>query len=233
MKRTFLRQFALLAMLIGIASTSTFAQIEYHCYPVPVNGNETILIQNGVLYRLTIKSCWMSSATQMGTYLIYGLDHTGNSAPSVLTTAETPSIDWTFSYSNTGSYDFNMTITSNGWGDQGLSIAVEKFTCPALDIGEINPPINPPKLAQNYPNPFNQDTKIEYSIQTTTDVQLRIFDSSGNLITIIVNETKKPGEYIVEWNGQDEKGILVKSGTYFYQLQTKEFISSKKMIILK
>jgi len=220
-------------MLIGIVSTSTFAQISVECETIPVNGNETILIKNGTLYRLTIKSCWMSSAARMGTYLIFGLDHTGNSAPEVLTTAESSSIDWGFSYSNTGAYDFNMTITSNGWGDQGLGFVLEEFYCLINSAGEINPPINPPKLAQNYPNPFNQDTKIEYSIQTTTDVQLRIFDSSGNLITTIVNETKKPGEYIVEWDGQDENGILVKSGTYFYQLQTKEFISSKKMIVLK
>lgn len=236
MKKTSPRLLATV-LLLGIAISSSFAQIDYQCYIVPVNGSKTILIENGKLYRLTIKSCWMSALARMGTYLIYGLDFNApqaNNKPAVLTTAETPSIDWTFSYSNSPPYSINMTITSNGWGDQGLWVGVEFLVCPVInDIGEIDPPNNSDRLAQNYPNPFNFSTKIEYTVQTTTNVQIKIYDSSGNLLTTIVNETKSPGEYSVVWNGKDDRGTLIKSGTYFYQILTRDFISSKKMILLK
>lgn len=92
-------------------------------------GSNTILIENGKLYRLTIKSCWMSANARIGTYLIYGLNIADVGQPCVLIVAETASIDWTFSYSLVNDYDANMTITSNGWGDQGLKIILECISC--------------------------------------------------------------------------------------------------------
>ena len=92
-------------LLIGITLSSSYAQVSYECYTVPDEGNTTILIENGNLYRLTIRSCWMSAYARMGTYLIYGLnisDATTNGEPAVLPVAETESIDWTFSYNLSG-----------------------------------------------------------------------------------------------------------------------------------
>ncbi len=89
------------------------------------------------------------------------------------------------------------------------------------------------KLSQNYPNPFNPSTKIEYSVQTTNNIQIKIYNSLGQLVKTLVDETKIPGEYSVVWNGKDDNGSSVSSGVYFYQIQTKDFVSSKKMILLK
>ncbi len=111
-------------------TASTHPTVE--CYTVKSDGSKTILIENGGLYRMTVKSCWHSAYARMGTYLIYGLniaDPKTNGEPSVLIIKETPSIDWTFSYTLSGSYDANMKITSNGWGDQGLLIVFEAFKC--------------------------------------------------------------------------------------------------------
>jgi len=224
-------------LLIGITIGSSYAQVSYECYTVPDDGNTTILIQSGNLYRVTIKSCWMSAYARLGTYLIYGLnisDPTTNGSPAILTTAETTDIDWTFSYSLSGSYDANMTITSNSWGDQGLMIAVEVLSCSNPNpIIEPNSQIESYELLQNYPNPFNPTTTIEYSVQTLTGIKITIFNSSGQLINTLVDESKTPGEYSVVWNGKSKMGSFVPSGVYFYQIQTKDFISSKKMILLK
>ena len=119
--------------LVGFSNiNSTLAQPTAECYTVESGGSKTILIENGKLYRVTIKSCWYSADSRIGTYLIYGLnvsDPKTNGKPSVLVIEETPSIDWTFSYTLSGSYDANMKITSGGWGDQGLLIIVEYLKC--------------------------------------------------------------------------------------------------------
>lgn len=89
------------------------------------------------------------------------------------------------------------------------------------------------KLSQNYPNPFNPSTKIDYSVQRTDNIQIRIYNSLGQLVKTLIDETKSPGEYSVIWNGKDDSGSSVASGVYYYQIITKDFDSSKKMILLK
>jgi len=134
MKNTTIKTLMVL-FFIGFAVSTSYAQITYVCYTVPSNRSANILIKNGNTYRVTIKSCWMSAHARMGTYLIYGLnvsDPKTNGSPAILTIAETTNIDWTFSYSLSGSYDANMKVTSNGWGDQGLMIGVEVLSCSEL-----------------------------------------------------------------------------------------------------
>jgi hypothetical protein len=118
--------------LVGILFPhSLFSQIRTDYYTVRSGDSETILIENSQLYRLTIKSCWYSADACLGTYLVYGLnasDPKTNGRPSILVVAETPRIDWTFSFNLSGQYDANMRISSQGWGDQGLLIVVERLS---------------------------------------------------------------------------------------------------------
>ncbi|MCW9096104.1 MAG: T9SS type A sorting domain-containing protein, partial [Ignavibacteriaceae bacterium] len=83
-------------------------------------------------------------------------------------------------------------------------------------------------LEQNYPNPFNPSTKIKYSVPQSSQVQIKIFDVLGNEIETLVNEEKRAGTYEINWNA-----INLPSGVYFYQLRAGEFVSTKKMILLK
>ncbi len=91
-------------------------------------------------------------------------------------------------------------------------------------------------LYQNYPNPFNPSTTIKYTIPTSpksfpkerTFVKLIVYDILGNEITTLVNEEKSAGTYEVEFSA---KGLS--SGIYFYKLTAGNFISIKKMILLK
>lgn len=90
-------------------------------------------------------------------------------------------------------------------------------------------------LAQNYPNPFNPITKIKYSIPQSSFVVLKVYDVLGNEIGTLVNEEKPSGVYEVEFNASnlpDGKAGL-SSGIYFYQLQAGNFISTKKLVLLK
>lgn len=84
------------------------------------------------------------------------------------------------------------------------------------------------KLDQNYPNPFNPSTTISYSIKRESDVSLKVYDIMGREVSSIVNERQIAGSYDVEFDAS-----LLASGIYFYKLAAGDFVSVKKMILLK
>lgn len=101
----------------------------------------------------------------------------------------------------------------------------------ASEIGNYLP--NNFLLKQNYPNPFNPSTNIEFNVSKQSLVNISIYDINGKLINELVNERKNIGNYLTKWNGTDQKGNKVASGTYFYKVQSDNFIETKKMILLK
>ena len=100
-------------------------------------------------------------------------------------------------------------------------------------VVEKTPPNHSYKLDQNFPNPFNPSTTIKYSVEETGDVIIKIYDSLGKQVKMLVNETKNQGEYRTIWDGRDNNGKIVSSGVYFYQIQVDQFIQAKKMIMLR
>jgi hypothetical protein len=89
-------------------------------------------------------------------------------------------------------------------------------------------------LYQNYPNPFNPSTKIRFDVTNSPfeggkrDVKLIIYNALGKEVEVLIDEQLSPGTYEVEWSAADYP-----SGIYFYKLQTGNFVSTKKMILLK
>ncbi len=83
-------------------------------------------------------------------------------------------------------------------------------------------------LYQNYPNPFNPTTVISYQLPAFSNVTLKVYDILGNEVATLINEPKEAGFYEVELDAS-----ALSSGVYFYILRTNEFISSKKMVLLK
>jgi len=83
-------------------------------------------------------------------------------------------------------------------------------------------------LSQNYPNPFNPSTVISYQIPVITFVTLKVFDMIGNEVATLVNEEKQAGYHTVIFNAEN-----ISTGVYFYRLQAGEFVSTKKLILMK
>ncbi len=83
-------------------------------------------------------------------------------------------------------------------------------------------------LFQNYPNPFNPTTQINYSIKEAGLVQLMIYDILGKEVANLVNENKEAGQYSVSFDAAN-----LPSGVYIYRIQSGDFVSSKKMILIK
>jgi NedA-like, galactose-binding domain/Secretion system C-terminal sorting domain len=84
------------------------------------------------------------------------------------------------------------------------------------------------KLEQNYPNPFNPASTIWYQIPKAGFVKLKVYDILGNEVATLVNEYKTPNNYEAVFNGSK-----FASGVYIYQLIVNDFISTKKMVLLK
>ena len=88
-------------------------------------------------------------------------------------------------------------------------------------------------LYTNYPNPFNPETVISFSLNKDSYAQVRIFNAKGQLVKILCDEYLNAGYVSVVWNGKDSAGRNVASGIYLYQLQTEEYVSTRKMILMK
>lgn len=84
-------------------------------------------------------------------------------------------------------------------------------------------------LEQNYPNPFNPMTRIRFSVPERTRLSLRIYNSLGQLVTTLINNSVfDAGTSEVTFDGSG-----LSSGIYFYVLQSDNFVESKKMVLLK
>ncbi|MEZ4745374.1 MAG: FlgD immunoglobulin-like domain containing protein [Calditrichia bacterium] len=73
-------------------------------------------------------------------------------------------------------------------------------------------------LLQNYPNPFNPTTTIPVKLATSADIRLTIFDNLGRTVRNLVDGNVSAGSHDFEWNGRNNRGEAVASGTYFYRL---------------
>jgi parallel beta-helix repeat protein len=88
-------------------------------------------------------------------------------------------------------------------------------------------------LDQNYPNPFNPATVINYSLPINSFVTLKVFDMLGREVKTLINNEVVAGRHAVEWKGDDNSGNRVATGVYVYRVSADNFVSSKKMILIK
>ena len=94
------------------------------------------------------------------------------------------------------------------------------------------------QLFANYPNPFNPETWIPYELATDTNVKITIYNTQGVVIQTLQFGHQSAGYYTgrdraAYWDGRNSVGERVASGVYFYQLETDEMSSMRKMVILK
>ena len=83
-------------------------------------------------------------------------------------------------------------------------------------------------LHQNYPNPFNPSTTIRYALPQRTHVTLSVHNTLGQLVATLVDGTEEAGYHTVKFDGS-----ALASGVYFYRLRAGDYISSKRMVVLR
>jgi predicted GH43/DUF377 family glycosyl hydrolase/photosystem II stability/assembly factor-like uncharacterized protein len=127
-------------------------------------------------------------------------------------------------------YQISFPSYTVGWSSQYTTNVVRKYVGPPLSVEEERIDEIPTgySLSQNYPNPFNPSTRIKYQVSSISRVSLVVYDILGNEIETLINEEKPAGTYELTWYAEN-----LPSGIYFYQLKTGDFVSTKKMILLK
>ena len=96
------------------------------------------------------------------------------------------------------------------------------------------------RLAQNYPNPFNPETNFGIRIADFGMVTLAVYDLQGRLVRTLLNAPRAAGAYEINWDGRNDAGQQLSSGTYFYRLTVSDmksgrvqFRDTKKMVMLQ
>ena len=132
------------------------------------------------------------------------------------------------------------TSSSNNIASMGFWNVYVQNTITSVEEEDLQP--TEFRLEQNYPNPFNPSTKIRFTIPTSPQsppsqggeaklgwfVTLKVYDILGNEVATLVNEEKPTGRYEVEFSA----GHLA-SGIYLCRMQAGNYVSIKKMMLLK
>lgn len=96
------------------------------------------------------------------------------------------------------------------------------------DVVETNITVDKYSLGQNFPNPFNPSTTIRYEMKDVGNVQLRVYDTLGNEVSILVNNYQDAGIHYVKLDASN-----LASGLYIYKLTVNDVTLIKKMTLLK
>jgi hypothetical protein len=122
------------------------------------------------------------------------------------------------------------TITILGKGTNGTPVHSRTVSLSVITGINISGTEVPDKfnLYQNYPNPFNPTTQIRFDIAKAGLVKLSVYDITGKLVSTLNNTYHYAGKYNIEFDAKN-----FSSGIYFYKIETTDFTSIKKMILLK
>ena len=145
-------------------------------------------------------------------------------------------------------YYFTYNNDSNKWDlfDYQLGTTIYKFTVSGdkifaarfdglyyrdVKVTSVEKPLKQPKefmLYQNYPNPFNAVSKINYSVPQISFVTIKVYDFLGREIITLVNSEKSIGNYSITFDASK-----LSSGIYYYRMRVGDFVSTKKLVLLK
>ena len=90
-----------------------------------------------------------------------------------------------------------------------------------------------PQLAQNAPNPFNSQTVLAYFLHAPSPARLEVFALTGQRVAILHQGPQQAGYHRLHWDGRDDAGQPLASGTYLYRLVADEVVLTRKLILLR
>ncbi len=88
-------------------------------------------------------------------------------------------------------------------------------------------------MEKAYPNPFNPNTYISYQLKNSTRVRITVFDMLGRFVKTLFNGEQAAGSYQVYWNGTDEEGLTVGTGSYIICMETEDVSLRQRVLFIK
>ena len=110
----------------------------------------------------------------------------------------------------------NDMIIGNGINPYRFAATTEQFFITEISVNAA------------YPNPFNPSTKIDYSINQSTNIKISIFDVMGRLVDVVDDSYKLQGDYSLLWDASNKS-----SGIYYISVQSDNELKTQKVVLLK
>lgn len=126
---------------------------------------------------------------------------------------------------------FFVVRATDAADNPGLATPVRRAH--AEDLTPAPLPSAPTALLPNLPNPFNPSTSIWFTLDAPQHVRLSVYDVSGRLVADLADEALPAGSHRREWNGRDDGGRDLASGTYVLVLQTVQSTESRKITLVR
>lgn len=123
------------------------------------------------------------------------------------------------------------TVNIFGRGPNGTPVHQRSISLTVQPVGLVSNETEIPKdfyLYQNFPNPFNPTTNIRFDIAKAGMVKLSVYDLTGRKVADLVSENLNAGKHTVDFNASN-----VSSGVYFYRIETPDYTSIRKMMLIK
>jgi hypothetical protein len=128
-----------------------------------------------------------------------------------------------------GFHSGDIVITCDAWDTKIINVVLNVVV--PNEVNETLPATV--ELTGNYPNPFNPQTEIGFQIPKATEVELKIYNSKGQLVRTLADSYFPAGTHSLVWDGKDSSNNAVGSGIYFYKLSADNSTQTRKMVLLK
>lgn len=153
----------------------------------------------------------------------------GNPESPINNSLDVTSSSYTISFTEYGDYQIKYIVADEDFSlDNIWNVSV---TLTGTSYSEV--PFAT-RLVGNYPNPFNPTTFISYELKELAYVKIDVFNSKGQLVKTLVNQSHVAGHLTAVWNGSDNYNQPVSSGLYMYKFMVNnQNVSMKKCILLK
>ena len=120
-----------------------------------------------------------------------------------------------------------------GQNPRGIALANPMPSSAPTAIGESIRHTADFDLAPIFPNPFNASTQINFSLSTDSAVELRVYNALGQTVRTLLRQYREAGNYQMAWNGKDDQGRDLASGTYMLAMRADGVRQSVKMLLLR
>lgn len=207
--------------------TTVFAKclliMDYDAVPVELTSFTASVIGNGVLLKWTTatelnnQGFEIERSTSIGGWEKIGF------VPGFGTTTEPRAYSFLDENVTSGTYTYRLKqIDFDGTVSYSPEVVVEVDLTPS----DYN-------LWQNYPNPFNPFTTIQFQVPKASDVKIVVFNMLGQEVKSLFVGQVQAGKYTIEWDGTNNAGAKMSSGSYIYRMTAGDFVDTKEMILLK